>query len=62
MFLYRDEYYNRDEESNKNLAELIIAKNRNGKAADKIRLSFDGATMRFGPEETPAEKIIDIKF
>lgn len=41
---------------------LHIAKNRNGKAADKIRLSFDGATMRFGPEETPAEKIIDIKF
>ena len=30
MFLYRDEYYNRDETDNENLAELIIAKNRNG--------------------------------
>ena len=33
MFLYRDEYYNRDDPENKNLAELIIAKNRNGATA-----------------------------
>ena len=30
LFLYRDEYYNRDESENENIAELIIAKNRNG--------------------------------
>lgn len=29
MFLYRDEYYNRDSEE-KNIAEIMIAKNRNG--------------------------------
>lgn len=29
MFLYRDEYYNRDTE-NPNLEEIIVAKNRNG--------------------------------
>ena len=30
MFLYRDEYYNKDSEENKGKAELIIAKQRNG--------------------------------
>ena len=40
MFLYRDEYYNRDDETNANIAELIIAKNRNGATA-KIRMYFD---------------------
>ena len=29
MFLYRDDYYN-DESENKNIAEVIIAKNRSG--------------------------------
>jgi replicative DNA helicase len=30
MFLYRDDYYNRDEEQHDNIAELIVAKHRNG--------------------------------
>ncbi|MDD3237081.1 MAG: replicative DNA helicase [Candidatus Gastranaerophilales bacterium] len=30
MFIYRDEYYNKDEADNKGKAELIIAKHRNG--------------------------------
>ena len=46
MFLYRDEYYNREEEDNQNLAELIIAKNRNGPTAS-VYLQFDKATMAF---------------
>ena len=29
MFIYRDDYYNKDSE-NKNMAEIIIAKQRNG--------------------------------
>ncbi len=29
MFIYRDDYYNKDTE-NKNMAEIIIAKQRNG--------------------------------
>ena len=29
MFLYRDDYYN-DESENKNIAEVILAKNRSG--------------------------------
>ena len=47
MFLYRDEYYNRDDETNKNIAELIIAKNRNGPTTS-IGLQFTKEIMRFG--------------
>lgn len=46
MFLYRDEYYNRDEAENKNIAELIIAKNRNGPTTS-LHLRFDKETMKF---------------
>ena len=31
MFIYRDEYYNRDNPENKNIAELVISKHRNGR-------------------------------
>ena len=47
MFLYRDEYYNRDEQDNENIAELIIAKNRNGPTTS-VRLQFNKEVMRFG--------------
>lgn len=47
MFLYRDEYYNRDEADNKNVAELIVAKNRNGSTAT-IELFFRKETLQFG--------------
>lgn len=47
MFLYRDEYYNRDDASNANIAELIIAKNRNGPTTS-IHLQFQKEIMRFG--------------
>lgn len=47
MFLYRDEYYNREDDSNKNIAELILAKNRNGPTTS-IRLQFQKDIMRFG--------------
>lgn len=47
MFLYREEYYNRDEEDvNENQAELIIAKNRNGATA-AITLFFRKEIMLF---------------
>lgn len=47
MFLYRDEYYNRDDTENENIAELILAKNRNGPTTS-IRLQFQKEIMRFG--------------
>ncbi len=46
MFLYRDEYYNREEAENKNIAELIIAKNRNGPTTS-LHLYFNKETMKF---------------
>lgn len=46
MFLYRDEYYNREESENKNVAELIIAKNRNGPTTS-LHLRFEKEIMKF---------------
>lgn len=45
MFLYRDEYYNRDAD-NPNLAEIIVAKNRNGETGIKP-FYFDKGTQKF---------------
>src|SRR5207253_8748184 len=38
-FIYRDEYYNAEETDQQGLAEVILAKHRNG-PTDKIKLSF----------------------
>ncbi len=46
MFLYRDEYYNRDDSDNENIAELIIAKNRNG-ATGSIHVKFEKEYQKF---------------
>ena len=45
MFIYRDEVYNKDSKD-KGLAEIIIAKHRNG-PTDTIRLKFFGEYTRF---------------
>jgi replicative DNA helicase len=39
VFIYRDEYYNPDETDQQGLAELIVAKHRNG-PTDSLKLSF----------------------
>ena len=46
MFLYRDEYYNREDTDQENVAELIIAKNRNGPTTS-IRLQFQKDILLF---------------
>ena len=46
MFLYREEYYDKETENN-NVAELVIAKNRNGPTTS-VNLQFDKECMRFG--------------
>ncbi|HEY5562221.1 MAG TPA: replicative DNA helicase [Clostridiaceae bacterium] len=46
MFLYRDEYYNEDTED-KNIAECIIAKQRNGPTGN-IKLAWLGQYSKFG--------------
>ncbi|MBE7026170.1 MAG: replicative DNA helicase [Ruminococcaceae bacterium] len=45
MFLYRDEYYNPDS-PDKNVAECIVAKHRNGETGT-IKFWWDGAHTRF---------------
>lgn len=46
MFLYRDEYYHSDSEK-KDLAEIIIAKNRHGETG-LVELVWMGSIQRFG--------------
>lgn len=52
MFLYRDEYYNRDEPDNKERADIIVAKNRNGATGIKplrwnpLIQKFDDLTVK----------------
>ena len=48
MFLYRDDYYNPDTED-KNIAEIIIAKQRNGPIGT-VRLAWMPQYTRFGNE------------
>lgn len=47
MFVYRDEVYNKNPDNpNKGMAELIIAKQRNGPLG-VVKLAFHGETMTF---------------
>ena len=46
LFLYRDAYYNKNEDADQTMAECIIAKNRHGETGT-IPLSWDGAHTRF---------------
>ena len=46
MFLYRDEYYNKETED-KNIAECIIAKQRNGPVGT-VKMVFIGQLSKFG--------------
>lgn len=47
MFMYRDEYYNRDASDRPNVAEVNIAKHRNGELGS-VDLYFDKQRVRFG--------------
>jgi replicative DNA helicase len=46
LLIYRDEYYNKDSDQ-KGIAEVMVAKNRNG-PTDRARLAFEGTYARFG--------------
>jgi replicative DNA helicase len=55
LLLYREEFYKKEEVENKGIAELIIAKQRNGPTGT-IKLTFLEKCMRF-ENYTPREEI-----
>ena len=55
MFLYRDEYYNPDTEK-KNIAEVIIAKQRNGPTGT-VELVWLGQFTKFVNYEKTRQEI-----
>jgi replicative DNA helicase len=46
MFIYRDDYYNREESEKKNIAEILVRKHRNGPVGE-VDLYFQGEQTRF---------------
>lgn len=55
MFIYRDDVYKEDNQEPDNLAEIIVAKHRNGPIGE-IELHWDGAYTRFGNLEVHFEE------
>jgi replicative DNA helicase len=45
MFIYREDYYNKETE-NKNIAEILIRKHRNGPTGD-VKLFFQASQTKF---------------
>ena len=64
LFIYRDEVYNKEDPSNKNLAKIIIGKQRNGPIGD-VRLTFLKEYAKFVdyiPEDRLPEEGLYSKF
>ena len=52
MFIYRAEYYDKENPELKNKAQIIVAKQRNGPTGD-FELIFQGATTKFKNKVNP---------
>jgi replicative DNA helicase len=46
LLLHREDYYSKSEDDKTNIAEVIVAKQRNG-PTDTVKLNFDGRFTRF---------------
>jgi replicative DNA helicase len=46
IFIYRDDYYNKEESEEQGIAEIILAKHRNG-ATDTVKVRFEREYTRF---------------
>lgn len=47
LFLYRDEYYYQEKSKWPGIAEILIAKNRNGEAGIREKMKFEPAILKF---------------
>jgi len=52
MFIYREEYYDKENPELKNKAQVIVAKQRNGPTGS-FELLFQGSTTRFKNKINP---------
>ena len=50
MFIYRDDYYNKEASEKPGIADIIVAKQRNG-AVGTIELVWQGKYTRFANKE-----------
>ena len=55
MFLYRDEYYNKDASTSKGVTEVIIGKQRNGSTCT-VKLKWLGQYTKFANLEMREEE------
>ena len=46
IFIYRDDYYNKEDSDEQGIAELILAKHRNG-ATDTVKVRFEREYTKF---------------
>ena len=50
MFIYRDDYYDAESDDDKNVAEIILAKNRHG-ATGTVELQWIGQYTTFSSRD-----------
>ncbi len=58
LFIYRDEYYKKEESEKKGIAEIVIGKNRHGPTGS-VELAFQGQYLRFDNLDPRYEGYID---
>jgi replicative DNA helicase len=60
MFIHREGYYKKDRSADDNIAEIIIAKNRNGESGI-VKLYFNKSVQKFSPIDEITDEDEDIR-